>query len=100
MQLKEKIESALRHVIDPETSMDVMQMQLVKNLRVDEDGSVSLSFTPSSPHCPLGFQLAISIYEAVKKVAGVTKVKVDVENFVRADELKKILAELGDQAIG
>jgi len=96
MQLKEKIENALRQVIDPETSMDVMRMQLVKNLNADEDGSVSLTFIPSSPYCPLGFQLAISIHEAVKKVDGVIQVKVDVENFVRAEELKKILDDLGN----
>ncbi len=96
MQLKEKIENALRQVIDPETSMDVMRMQLVKNLNVNEDGSVSLTFIPSSPYCPLGFQLAISIHEAVKKVDGVTKVKLEVENFVRAEELKKILDDLGN----
>jgi len=96
MQLKEKIEHALRQVIDPETSMDVMRMQLIKNLNVNEDGSVSLTFIPSSPHCPLGFQLAISIHEAVKKVDGVSKAKIDVKNFVRADELKKILEELGN----
>ena len=96
MLLKEKIEYALRQVIDPETSMDVMRMQLVKNLKIDEDGSISMTFIPSSPHCPLGFQLAISIQEAVKKVDGVTKAKIDVENFARADELKKILDELGD----
>jgi len=96
MQLKEKIEAALRQVIDPETSLDVMRMQLVKNLNVSDNGTVSLTFIPSSPYCPLGFQLAISIQEAVKKVDGVTKVKVAVENFVRAGELKKILDELGD----
>jgi len=96
MDLKEKLENALRQVIDPETSMDVMRMQLVKNLKVNEDGSVSLTFIPTSPYCPLGFQLAISIHEAVKKVDGVTKVKVEVENFVRAEELRKILEELGD----
>jgi len=96
MQLKEKIEHALRHVIDPETSMDVMRMQLVKNLTVNEVGSVSLTFIPSSPVCPLGFQLAISIQKAVKKVTGVTKVKIDVKNFVRADELIKILDELSN----
>jgi metal-sulfur cluster biosynthetic enzyme len=96
MLLKEKIEDALRQVIDPETSMDVMRMQLIKNLKVNEDGSVSLTFIPTSPHCPLGFQLAISIHEAIKKVNGVSKVKVDVENFVRADELKNILDQLSD----
>ena len=96
MQLKEKIEGALRQVIDPETSMDVMRMQLVKNLNVSDEGTISLTFMPSSPYCPLGFQLAISIHEAVKKVDGVTSVKIDVENFVHADQLKNILDELGD----
>ncbi|HEX9973546.1 MAG TPA: iron-sulfur cluster assembly protein [bacterium] len=96
MQLKEKIEGALRQVIDPETSMDVMRMQLVKNLNVSDEGTVSLTFMPSSPYCPLGFQLGISIHEAVKKVDGVTSVKIDVENFVHADQLKNILDELGD----
>ncbi len=96
MQLKEKIETALRQVIDPETSLDVMRMQLVNNIKVDDDGSVSLTFIPSSPYCPLGFQLAISIYEAVKKVDGVSQLKIAVDNFVHANELKKFLEELGD----
>ena len=97
MQLKEEVEAALRQVIDPETSMDVMRMQLVKNLEV-KDGLISLTFIPSSPYCPLGFQLAISIHEAVKNVNGVSRVKIDVENFVHADELKKILLELEDES--
>ena len=96
MHLKEKIEDSLRQVIDPETSMDVMRMQLVKNLNINKDGSVSLTFIPPSPHCPLGFQLAISSHDAIKKIDGVTNVKVDVENFVHADQLKKILNELGN----
>lgn len=93
MHLKEKIEDALRQVIDPETSMDVMRMQLVKNLNVSDDGKVSLTFTPSSPHCPLGFQLAINIQEAIKQIEGVTDVQIEVEGYVHADELKKVLAE-------
>jgi len=36
-------------------------MQLIKDLKVNEKGAVSLTFIPSSPYCPLGFQLAISI---------------------------------------
>ncbi|MCI0512605.1 metal-sulfur cluster assembly factor [candidate division KSB1 bacterium] len=93
MPLKNKIESALRQVIDPETSLDVMRMQLVKNLKVDEDGSVSLTFIPSSPYCPLGFQLAISIQNAIKQIEGVTDIHIEVDGYVHAEALKKILAE-------
>lgn len=93
MQLKEKIENTLRQVIDPETSMDVMRMQLVKCLKVDEHGAVSLTFMPSSPHCPLGFQLAIRIQNAIKQIEGVTDIRIEVDGYVNAEALKKILAE-------
>ena len=93
MKLKQKIEQALKQVIDPETSIDVMRMQLVKKLTVNDDGSVSLTFIPSSPVCPLGFQLALNIQDAVKKVVGVTALKIDVEGYVHAEKLTKILAE-------
>ena len=93
MKLKQKIEEALKQVIDPETTLDVMRMQLVKKLTVKEDGAVSLTFVPSSPICPLGFQLALNIQDAVKKVAGVTALKIDVEGYIHAEKLKKILAE-------
>jgi metal-sulfur cluster biosynthetic enzyme len=93
MELKTKIEESLKQVIDPETSMDVMRMQLVKNLMADKNGAVTLIFSPSSPTCPLAFQLALSIQEAVKKVEGVTGIKIFVESYVRAEELENILAE-------
>lgn len=93
MELKTKIEESLKQVIDPETSMDVMRMQLVKNLIVDKNGTVSLKFSPSSPTCPLAFQLALSIQDAVKKVKGVTGIKIKVEGCVRAEELENILTD-------
>jgi metal-sulfur cluster biosynthetic enzyme len=95
MELKTRIEEKLKQVIDPETSMDVMRMQLVKNLLVDENGAVSLIFFPSSPTCPLAFQLALSIQDAVKKVKGVTEIKINVEGYIRAEELENILADNG-----
>ncbi len=93
MELKEKVEQALTQVIDPETSLDVMRMKLVTDLIVTEDGIVSLTFIPSSPVCPLGFQLAISIQEALKKVEGVKDIKIDVKNFVYAEQVKMALEQ-------
>ena len=93
MELKEKVEQALSQVIDPETSLDVMRMKLVTDLIVTGDGVVSLTFIPSSPVCPLGFQLAISIQEALKKVEGVKDIKIDVKNFVYAEQVKIALEQ-------
>jgi len=93
MELKEKVEQALTQVIDPETSLDVMRMRLVTDLNVTDDGVVSLTFIPSSPVCPLGFQLAISIQEALKQVEGVKDIKIDVKNFVYAEQVKMALEQ-------
>ena len=94
MELIEAVEEKLRQVIDPEMGMDVMRMRLVRDLKVDQDGDVELTFRPSSVLCPLGFQLGINIKEAVLDVPGVKSVQVQVDGFIHAEQLKKILEEL------
>ena len=91
MDLLEKIKESLTKVIDPETGMDVIRMKLVRNLKVDRHGDVELTFRPSSVLCPLGFQLAINIKEAVQNVSGVRSVQVYVDGYVHAEQLGEIL---------
>ncbi len=95
MGLIEEVRERLQQVIDPETGMDVIRMKLVRDLKVDENGNVELTFRPSSVLCPLGFQLGINIKEAVQVVSGVKSVQINVDGFIHADELRTILAEMG-----
>jgi ATP-binding protein involved in chromosome partitioning len=94
MGLQQRIEEALARIIDPETGMDVMSMKLVRDLKVNEDGRVELTFRPSSVLCPLGFQLGINIKEAVQSVPGVASVQVQVDGFIHADQLRTILSQM------
>jgi metal-sulfur cluster biosynthetic enzyme len=94
MDVLEQIKERLTQVIDPETNMDVVRMKLVRDLKVKERGEVELTFRPSSVICPLGFQLAIAIKEAVQAVQGVRNVRVEVEHFVHAEQLKQILESM------
>ena len=94
MGLLQKIEESLAQVIEPEMGMDVMRMKLVRDLKVDQHGDVELTFRPSSVLCPLGFQLGINIKEAVLDVPGVKSVQVQVDGFIHAEQLKKILDEI------
>ncbi len=93
MSLKENVINALGNVIDPETSLDVIRMRLIRNLKVNPGGIVSLIFRPSSVICPMAFQLGANIQEAVKGVEGVKGVKIEVENFINAETLKDLLNE-------
>jgi metal-sulfur cluster biosynthetic enzyme len=94
MELMEAVEEKLRQVIDPETGMDVMRMKLVRDLKINEDGRVELTFRPSSVLCPLGFQLGINIKEAVQSVRGIKSVLINVDGYIHADQLRTILAEM------
>ena len=94
VRLLEKIEETLCQVIDPETGMDVIRMKLVRDVKVGQEGDVELTFRPSSVLCPLGFQLGINIKEAVLEVPGVKSVRVNVDGFIHADQLRTLLAEM------
>ena len=61
LKLKEDICSALRNVIGPETGADVVQMRLILNLEIHENGRVDYTFRPSSPLCPIALILVTEL---------------------------------------
>jgi len=87
--LEEDIIEKLKGIIDPHTNTSIYDMGLISNLEVEEE-TVSLTFTPSSPYCPLGMQLALAVKNAVKD-AGVKNVDVNVTGFVGEKELNEKL---------
>ena len=94
MDLEQAIVEQLRHVIDPETGVDVVRMRLIEDLSVNsETGQVSYAFRPSSPLCPLAVHLALDIRRAVAQVPGVRGQEIEVVGYVGADELNALLRE-------
>ena len=93
MELREKIIQALKEVIDPGTTIDVISMGLVKNLNVTENGDVSLDFQPSSNVCPLVLPLALNIQNSIKNLNGIKDVSVTVIGHQKVDEMNKYLKE-------
>jgi len=90
--LEEDIIEKLKGIIDPHTNTSIYDMGLISNLEVEGE-NVSLTFTPSSPYCPLGMQLALAVKNAVKD-AGVKNVDVNVTGFVGEKELNEKLKTL------
>lgn len=91
--LKQQIVQKLSQVIDPETQVDVVRMRLIRDLEVDEQGRVSYTIQPSSPLCPVAVFLAMQIKAAVSQVAGVKQQQITIKNYVRSEELTKLINE-------
>ncbi len=91
---KEKIIEELKKIIDPELYTDVVALKLVKDIEYNESGQVvSLVFRPSSFLCPLAYSLTFKIKEKLMLLDGVKKVDITVENFIKQDDLNKLLKE-------
>jgi metal-sulfur cluster biosynthetic enzyme len=89
--LETQVRQALSEVIDPETGLSIMRMELVHDLEVAPDGSVSLIFRPSSPVCPMAYTLANSIKNKLETMSAVRSIRIRVENFDKAAHLESLL---------
>ncbi|MBA3045201.1 MAG: DUF59 domain-containing protein [Candidatus Thermoplasmatota archaeon] len=92
MTLQDNAISALKGVLDPHTGISVWDMGLIHDMKFD-GGVVTLTFIPTSPFCPLGIQLAVSIKKALTDVESITKVNLRIDGHLNAVEINEMLAK-------
>ena len=66
----DEVEEALANVIDPELGLDFVELGLVYGIEVD-GGEVNVTFTLTSPGCPIGPQVSDQMKEFVSELDGV-----------------------------
>jgi metal-sulfur cluster biosynthetic enzyme len=70
----EDVNDALREVIDPELGLDFVELGLIYEVTLD-GGSVHVTYTLTSPGCPIGPQVEEQIEEFVSELDGVESVQ-------------------------
>jgi metal-sulfur cluster biosynthetic enzyme len=74
MPTVEDVEAALTNVIDPELGLDFVELGLIYGIEVD-GGDVHVTFSLTSPGCPIGPQVSEQIEEFVGELDGVDSVE-------------------------
>jgi metal-sulfur cluster biosynthetic enzyme len=69
----DEVEEALANVIDPELGLDFVELGLVYDIAVEDD-EVFITFSLTSPGCPIGPQVSEQMEEFVGELPGVSKV--------------------------
>ena len=69
----DEVNEALANVIDPELGLDFVELGLIYEVEVD-DGAVHVTFTLTTPACPIGPQVSEQMQEFVGEIAGVEEV--------------------------
>ena len=70
----EDVREVLRDVIDPELGLDFVELGLIYGIEV-EGGNVKVTYTLTTPACPIGPQVAEQIEEYVSELGGVEQVE-------------------------
>ena len=74
---EETIREKLREVIDPELGLSVVDLGLIYRVET-ADSTVRITYTLTSPACPLGPAIAAAMRHAVSEVPGVREVELNL----------------------
>jgi metal-sulfur cluster biosynthetic enzyme len=75
MVTEEEVTDALRDVIDPELGLDFVELGLIYDVSIEAEGTVRVTYTLTSPGCPIGPQVSEQIEEFVGELDGVRDVQ-------------------------
>ncbi len=76
--IEAQVIEALRTCFDPEIPVNIYELGLIYEVKVEPSGSALVRMTLTSPNCPAAAELPAEVEDKVRGVSGVTDAKVDV----------------------
>jgi FeS assembly SUF system protein len=77
MELRDQIEEVLRTVYDPEIPVNIMELGLVYEIKIDgANGKVKIVMTLTAPACPVAGEILNEVETKVRAIEGITDVHV------------------------
>jgi metal-sulfur cluster biosynthetic enzyme len=76
--MKDSMMGALENVIDPELGVDIVNLGLVYDVELDEEGTSKVTMTLTSLGCPMGPQIVANIKQELMELPEVKDVDVNV----------------------
>ena len=77
-KLQQTVISVLQSCFDPEIPVNIWELGLIYELKIDDEGNAYIKMTLTSPHCPVAESLPNEVKEKVKNVNGVKDVYIDL----------------------
>jgi FeS assembly SUF system protein len=77
-QVREKIIAEIRTCFDPEIPVNIYDLGLIYEVRVEPARTVYVQMTLTSPACPSIYQLPGEVEDKAKRASGVKECKVEV----------------------
>ena len=77
-ELYEAVIAALRDIFDPEIPVNIYDLGLIYGVDIDDAGSVTVTMTLTTPHCPVAESMPGEVEMRICAVAGVRDAEVNL----------------------
>jgi FeS assembly SUF system protein len=78
VQIENKVVEVLKTIYDPEIPVDVFELGLIYEVRIDEDRFVEIDMTLTSPNCPVAETMPKEVEDKVSAIDTVSGAKVNI----------------------
>ncbi len=76
--LGDAVIETLKTIFDPEIPVNIYELGLIYEIKVDDDYNAYILMTLTSPNCPVAESLPDEVKERVKDISGINDVKVEI----------------------
>jgi FeS assembly SUF system protein len=77
-ELESKIITALKQIYDPEIPVNIYDLGLIYEIKIDEEKNVHIRMTLTAPNCPVAGDMPDMVKFEVQKVNGIKNVEVEI----------------------
>ncbi len=78
MELEDTIVTVLKTIYDPEIPVDIYELGLIYEVKIDKENNVEIEMTLTSPNCPVAETMPKEVEEKVAYILGVKSAKVNI----------------------
>ena len=71
-EMRDRIEETLRTVFDPEIPVNIFDLGLVYEIKIDDSGKVKVTMTLTAPACPVAGDIVAEVQQKTEALEGVT----------------------------
>jgi FeS assembly SUF system protein len=76
--LEQEVIRVLKTVFDPEIPVDIYELGLIYEVKIDDENSTNIKMTLTSPACPVAGSLPGEVKEKIESIEGINGVHVDL----------------------
>ena len=78
MELKEKIIEEIKKIYDPEIPVNIYDLGLIYDIKVEDKNTAKVKMTLTSPNCPVAETLPKEVKDGIMQVEGIDNVDLDL----------------------